>query len=392
MKIVFIEGSVSGAYSPNPLLNLGGSSVSLSLLVNGLDKGRFESLLLFSYPSVVAEDLRAAGFRVLIPAGKPPKPGPKKAVSSLAPSRIYAALSFHKHLILRMLPEARRLSRLFRNEKPDLVHANMSLVTDLAPIIAARLAGIPCVCHLRAFGGLYPVHKICSRFVSVFICISEAIRRDFLRQGIPAAKLHRVYNGVDLDHFRPPLEDSRPEDEFTVVQIGRMVAWKGQEVFLRAATIVRKNNPRVRFILAGDGPDREALTALAAGLGIDQEVRFTGTVKDIRPLLAASDVVVLPSLEPEPFGRVVIEAMAMGRPVIASDLGGPREIISPPRDGLLVGPGDPVRLAEAIGLLLDDGEKRKAMGRAARETAERRFDARTTVREIEEIYRQAAGG
>lgn len=201
-----------------------------------------------------------------------------------------------------------------------------------------------------------------------------------------------VHNGVDLMEFRPDPEAPRPNDTFTVTQIGRLIGWKGQRVLLQAVPIVLRKFPRAQFVLVGDGPDRIALERFAAELGIGNQVRFPGMVADVRPLLAAADIIVLPSISPEPFGRTVIEAMAMEKPVIATAMGGPAEIITPLVDGLLVKPDDPALLAEKIISLAENRDAARELGRRARKTVAARFDARRTVREVEGIYERAMEG
>ncbi len=391
-KVLIIEGAAHVRYEPDPRKNIGGSSVSLSSLVTNLDECLYVPTALFYYPSLIAEKLKDRGYQVLTSKSRFKRPKRRSVTLPLISPKQRGALSYYKLCFLKIWPESLRLARLFREVRPDLVHCNMSLLSDLAAVIASRLSRIPCVCHVRDFGRIYGIHRLCSRSVAFFICISEAIRQNYLRQGIREAQLALVYNALDLEDFRTDSGSPRPKDNFTVTQIGRLIGWKGQRVLLQAAPLVLKKIPRVQFAFAGDGPDRIVLERLAAELHIGSWVSFLGVVGDVRPLLAASDVIVLPSLSPEPFGRVVIEAMAMEKPVIATDLGGPKEIITPLVDGLLVKPDDPVLLAEKIVALIENREAARKLGRRARKTVAARFDARRAVREIEEIYERATAG
>ena len=385
-RILFIEGAAHGRYSPDPRKNMGGSSVSLFELVTGLDKEKYEASILFYYPSLAQEKLTELGCPVFLSPTRPQKTRRKKRLSAVFDEEVYAGIGYYKLFVLKMLKESLRLSKFFKRTGPDIIHCNMAFTLDLAAVIAARIAAIPCICYVRAFEKLLFIHKVCSPFVSLFICISEAIKQDYLRQGIKEEKLRLVYNGVNLQGFQVDWATSPKEGALTVTQIGRYVDWKGQDVFLKAVPLVLEKARDVQFHLVGDGPEKERLKRLSSTLQIEPYVKFSDMVPNVRPVLFRSDIVVLPSVRPEPFGRVVIEAMAAGKSVIATNMGGPKEIITPPLDGLLVEPGNPELLAEKILSLIEDEETRRKMGKAARKTVERRFNVQKTIGEIQDLY------
>jgi len=239
------------------------------------------------------------------------------------------------------------------------------------------------------------------------IAVSRGAARDFLGPNASHPKVRVVYNGVDLSAFacQPPPAAARsalgwPAESLHVGVVARLTPWKGHAVFLQAAARVAQANPAARFVLVGDADTprnrtyRQELVELCTRLGLAEKVRWTGFVDPVQPVLAALDVVVVPSVRPEPFGRSLIESMAMERPVIATDHGGPPEILSE-GGGLLVPPDDPEALAAAIAHMAENDELRLAMGAAARDAAVRRFDIDSHVREVVRVYDEllaATGG
>ena len=391
-KILFVEGASYISYPRDPEKNVGGSSVSLCQLIKGLNRERYLPSALFYYDSPVIEQLVGLDVEVLTRIRSPRFMRKKKAISSLFKPETYSKLSFNKLFFRYIVPDSLRLFRGLAAVKPDLVHCNVTLGDQLSPLLAARLARIPAICHVRSFESLFLIPRACSRFVRFFICISDAVRKNYLAQGIRPERLLVIPNGVDVEQWRPWPSDAGAADRFTILQAGRMIGWKGHRVLLRAIPRVLSEFPRARFVLAGDGPLRKELENLAVQKGLGDAIEFRGTVSEMDRVIAESDIVVNPSTEPEPFGRVIIEAMAMGKPVIATAIGGPLEIITPGLNGELVEPDQPGILAEKILFLLKDEEARKRMGQAARRTVLERFDHRFTVRKIEEVYEEVLGG
>jgi glycosyltransferase involved in cell wall biosynthesis len=196
----------------------------------------------------------------------------------------------------------------------------------------------------------------------------------------PRRKTRVVYPAVDLDAFTALDEGERRGDDAVVGIVARLQRWKGIHVFLQAAQMVHTELPKARFVVVGGAHFSEPnypneLKALARSLGIEAVVEFAGHQEDVPQWMGAMDVVVHASTSPEPLGMVILEAMAMGKPVIASDAGGPREVIRHGENGLLTPPGDARALAEAVLEVLRDENLRKHLGERGRETA-RQFDVR----------------
>ncbi len=175
--------------------------------------------------------------------------------------------------------------------------------------------------------------------------------------------------------------------------VGRLRPWKGQERFLHMAAALAAANPHLRFAVVGGDPFRvddgyaQALLALSTDLGLDSLLTFTRHLDDVRPALAALDVFVHPG-DPEPFGLVNLEAMAMGKPVVAFAHGALPEIVVQGETGLLVPPTDITELARSVRLLLNQPAYAQHLGRAGRQRAVEHFDVRMTTRRVQDLYRR----
>jgi len=212
-----------------------------------------------------------------------------------------------------------------------------------------------------------------------------------------ADRLHRIHNGVDTVRFAPRLRSSSQRaalglstDDRVVVSVGRFVSYKGYEDLLRAAAILHRQDAAVHWVLVGDGELRSDLGRQAQALGINKLVHFTGWLDDVRDMLALADLFVLPS-HGEHFGRVLIEAMAMGKAVVATDAGGVPEIVRHGETGWLVAPGQPDRLAEAVRQLLADGEQSGRFGLAGRRVVEDGFSLERHASQIQSLYHHVTG-
>jgi len=288
---------------------------------------------------------------------------------------------------------ARTLARIVRRDAIDLIHSN-STTAHIYGSAAAKRTGVPSVWHVRdvaipSIGSIVAMPRLSRN--SACVAISR-----FIAEGLKAAAgvdAEVIYNGVDLQRFHPA---EHAPDAPVVTMVAQMVPWKGQRDFLQAAAIVRRSVPTAAFRLIGsdlfdDRPQyRTFLRTLAQKLELGDGVEFTGYRDDVPDVLRSSTLLVLPSRE-EPFGRVVIEAMASGLPVAAYDEGGPAEIIVDEQTGLLTPPGDVPALAAAIvRLLMNPGEAAR-FGRAGRQRAVEMFDSRETARKIMALYSRMLG-
>jgi glycosyltransferase involved in cell wall biosynthesis len=281
----------------------------------------------------------------------------------------------------------RRLARLFRTEACDVVHSH-----DDRPLIyampAAWWAGVKRRLHTHHHGRLASISRRqtfmirqASRFTEHFICVSDDSARFMIEQGVRAARVRTIHNGIDLARFA----FQGPCDVGPVVTVARLSPEKDVANFLRAAAQVIAHVPDARFEIAGDGPCRAELAQLATDLHLQDRVTFHGEVRDIPALLARARLFVLPS-QTEGISLTLLEAQARGLPVVATAVGGSPEVVEQDATGLLVPSRDPAALAGAIRSLLADAALGRRMGQAGRARVEKCFDIATMTREYEALY------
>ncbi len=303
-------------------------------------------------------------------------------------------------LAWRVARHAANFDVLFANSQKALVVGS----------IASRIAGKPLVWYLHDmltadhFSALnrFVSVKLGSQFASRVITNSEASREAFVQCGGRADRTTVVYNGIDSKPFA-----DEPSEEATLrlrVEIGfkpgpivgvfsRLAPWKGQHVLIKALRLV----PNLRAVFVGAplfGDEvryLEELQAKARDLGVSERVRFLGFREDIPALLQAVDFVAHTSVAPEPFGRVIVEGMLAGKPVVATKAGGACEIIVDGVTGCLVSPGDPVELASALRRLIEEPKLAARLGGAGREFAMRQFSVEAMLRGIEREVELAIG-
>ena len=290
--------------------------------------------------------------------------------------------------------------RAMQNWKIDLLHTN-TLGGYRGAGLAATLARIPKVCHARFYENHGGYRHAMTTQPDVLILNSHQMHRSFLplvRATTPNTRCEVVHNAVDLDRFRPAdrpdpalLESLRVQPgQPTVGIVGNLQEVKGHRYFLEMAARISRRDPRAVFLVLGDdiqtgGAFRTHLETLARELRVHDRVRFLGFRDDVPAVIQAMDVVVCPSLE-EPFGRVVVEAGACAKPVVASRVGGIPEIIVDGQTGILVAPADADALAHAVEPLLAEPTRATRIGQAARRHVVKRFGKDQHVARILSIY------
>ena len=297
---------------------------------------------------------------------------------------------------------AREVARHAREHRADVVYTN-TVRTQVYGTFARFLWGRPLVWHMRDFwlSEVAPRVGWFDRLGKWALCAASTrvvVNSRAVADHLPCrSKAVVVYNGIDVERFHPGegREAFRrahhiPLDVPVVGTVGRLRPWKGQDRFLRVARLVAERFPRAYFLVVGGTPfgGEDAyvrhVQELVRSLGLQERVVFTGHLEDVRPALAAMDIFVHPG-EPEPFGRVVIEAMAMRLPVVAFAHGALPEIVVPGQTGVLVEPGAETAMAQSILALLEDSMLRRRMGQAARERVFRSFHIRLTVERIVDV-------
>lgn len=294
------------------------------------------------------------------------------------------------------------LAQLFRERKYDIVHTHTSKAGYLGRMAAAK-ANVPIVVHTphgHIFFGYF--NKLLTKFftklerdaaqiTNKLIELTQRGVDQHLAEGVGTPeKWIAIFSGIDLAPFddairaRAATRESLgvAPDEFLIGAVGRLEPVKGFSYFVRAARIVLDSMPSARFILAGDGAERDSLKALAETLG--ERFQFLGMREDVPALMAAMDICVVPSIN-EGMGRVILEAGAAGTPVVATNVGGIPEVVNETVTGLLVRPRDETGIASAVLSLAADRAQRERMGEAARDHVQQ-FSLARMVGKIEALY------
>jgi glycosyltransferase involved in cell wall biosynthesis len=301
------------------------------------------------------------------------------------------------------------IRRAARATRADVVHAN-SIRAGIAAAAGRALGAPATVVHVHDCLPDDAVSNATRALVALGADVLLANSRhtaDNFTRGRAAPPVHVVHNPIDLDRFDPAGVDRAavrerlgvPPRAPLLTVVAQLTPWKGQETAIRALAGIARERPDARLLLVGEAKFVSAATrydnrAYVAGLerlvdelGLGGSVAFTGERSDVPELLAASDAVLLPSWE-EPFGRVVVEAMAMERVVLATAIGGPAEVIADGTTGRLLPPRAPEAWAAAVLELLGDPERGRAMGRRARAEVAR-FDSRAYAASVVAAYRHA---
>jgi glycosyltransferase involved in cell wall biosynthesis len=296
----------------------------------------------------------------------------------------------------------------------DVVHAN-SIRASMIASAARGLAGPPILAHLHDVLPSGPMGSAIARLLAIssriILANSTYTADDFRRKAAGRGNVAVIDNPVDLARFDPDRIDGGtaraqlglPATGPLIGIVAQVTPWKGQSDAVRALAIARREHPTLKLVVAGAAKfvdagaryDNQAyarsLRTLARELAVDDAVIFCGAVDDVPALMAALDLVLVPSWE-EPFGRVVIEAMAMRTSVIATNVGGPAGIITDGIDGLLLAPRTPVRWGERVAQLLGRPEQMAALGDAARTTVASRYDLPSFTRSVINCYDAALAG
>ena len=298
------------------------------------------------------------------------------------------------------LSAAWRLSRLIKQLRPDVVHAHdphgvamaalaLSMSTQLAkpPLIASRRV------DFRLRGGRMSRWKY--RQVDCFICASEAIRQMLVADGVPEPRAVTVHEGIDLGRVEAAPPANLHEDLFLphgspiVGNVAALVPHKGQRHFIEAAALVVRQVPDARFVIAGEGELRPTLERLIREHRLEKHVLLAGFRPDVLSLHKAFDIFVMSSIT-EGLGTSLLDAMAAGKPIVATATGGIPEVVVDGETGTLVQPRDHQAMADAIVRLLKDPALRERMGAAGLARARRRFSAERMVAQTVRVYERVA--
>ncbi len=302
-------------------------------------------------------------------------------------------------LLMGTLRDTQKLARYFKENPVNILHVNDAGAEPAS--IAARLAGVP---HIVGTLHVLPYNKMQDwvsclieffsiRSMDVAIAVSEATKKAWIQQtGIAADRIKVVLNGMDLSAFTREYdvaavrqELSIPAAAYVISVPARLHPLKGHQYLFEAVSQIRSELPQIMVLIIGDGVLRESLQKKVEGLGIGPMVRFLGHRADIARIMAASDLIVLPSLS-ETLGLVLAEAQAAGKAVIATNIGGIPEVVENGVTGMLIPPSDSPALARAIVQLVQNPAQCQEMGKKGRERVDRVFPTQRMVAQTLEIY------
>ena len=365
---------------------IGGGQRSLLLLLNLLDKSRFTPFVGCLGDSTFAAEVAKTEARV-VPLSLPG-----------AHNKTDKAKRFTLRDLLedfRQLQVILQLHRMVKQHAIDLIHAN-SLSVALLGGIVARINRIPILMHKRYATSYGILDRLCERLLHRVILVSEATRWDFA----PAAKQTLIYNGVDLDAFQASTKEvetfrtkffhDASDASILAGVVTRITPEKGIHFLVRAMAKL-KGKISIKLLIVGgpyfqkDVDYMDELKQEVADFGVEDSVIFTGFLSDTRIVTSLLDIVLVPSIIPEACPRSIIEAMAVGKPVIATPLGGSKELVTS-ETGILVPSEDASAIAEAVADLATDRERLTAMGQAARTRAERLFSSEKNTALTEVVY------
>ena len=401
-KILYVENGIG----------YGGAIICLRHLVRHLDRNRFEPLVVTGRTSPDYQAIDNEARWQYIPDRHFDNVGLRRRLAKQAWLNKVPSLHFiSKQLLARgddlfnFLPFFLRLLWEAKCFRADLIHANNEPFCNRAALLVAKVLQIPCICHIR--GGDHEgsqlmqwTYSLPDHFISVSHWVAKSLQENL---HIAANKISVVYDGIALEklniyadgiQFRDAYHVA--DDDFAVGLVGLLIPWKGQVLFLEAAKLLRSKIPCLKMLIIGGTPDDcIAYEALLRQRVKDEQLTemiiFTGHISSMETVYKGLDVVLSASTQPEPLGTVVIEAMAMGRPIIAPNHGGAAEMILHDETGLLFDPGDIQSLANAIEKLCCSKSLRVKLGENARSAALKSFAVEDHVRHIQSIYQKFLG-
>lgn len=375
---------------------LGGGEIALLNLVRHLNPQTIKSIVVLGAAGPLVERLgpEIDTYTLPLPVG----------LATNRKNSLGLATLFQIREILGGLSYILQLAKFIRSHKIDLVHTN-SLKADVIGGIASRLAQCPVVWHVRDRiemdylpGPVVRVFRLLCRVIPTYVIANSAATLRTLHLGPDRpdgtdfgvnGRSAVVHDGTRTRSLSK--ERSRHLEVFRIALIGRISPWKGQHIFLQAAQSVAERFPNVRFFVIGaalfdEHKYDEEIRQLPKKLGIENLVEFTGFCSDIEEVIEGLDLVVHASMTGEPFGQVIIEGMAAGKPVVATNGGGVPEIVEDGSTGILVPMGDVQAMADAICEILADPVRAREMGIRGRQRVENHFTVELTASKVETVF------
>ena len=371
---------------------LGGAAIVFRNLIKEIKKEEGVNLVVVCPEGELAEVFRKDGIRVEIVNSK-------KIVRTSNPLNLIL-------YILKFFQVNLKLIKIIRKYNIDILHAN-SLGAHIYSLFAAKLTSIPNIWHLHDILKERKSNQLLCTFLSKManqiVVVSHAVKKSLVDFGINSNKIKVIYNGLDLKWWNPEIYDKTYlYKEFTVNKasikigiIGELVELKGQDIFLyTGVNLLKKGYKNLRFYIVGDelykneNRYKEDLYQISKINNFEDYITFTGRRNDIPNILSFLDVILVCSRYPDSLPTVVLEAMAMGKVVIGTNIGGIPEMIVNDETGILVPPNDPETLAKAILGLINQPDKIKEMGIKARERIKTKFTIEKNVLMVRNLYQE----
>ena len=385
-RLLFIEGNRDGT--------VGGSYFVLLDLVRGLDRARYHPIVGFHRENYLIDTFKEAGAEVVLFDNLPP------FQFSAAPlNRVLGPLKRLINLQRGLFAQARVYARYLRENRIDLINLNNSMTRNHAWMLAARQLGIPCITHEMGINQSYStISRYLGRRLDRIVCVSHAVHNAMRAHGIDYPNIQVIHNGIDLNRYQrkeTPAQLRRkhaiPEGVPVIGVVGNIREWKGQETLVRATALLKNKYPELRCLLVGDcgNADRaygERIDRIARELDVTGNIVLTGFQRNAIDYMELMDVVTHTSITPEPFGIVTLEAMSCAKPLISTTIGGPAEVVVSGESGLLVDPGKPQDLADAIDRFLSDPDYARRIGRQGYERMLTHFSMKHTVEKTMAVY------
>lgn len=376
-------------------LGLGGTEKQVTLLALGLHARGIRTSVLVLFDGGPHEvTLRRAGVPVIHLGGPYRFAGRQRLRDVSGAGSPWAMLRWAGGMTGAAVDYLRRVVKLMsvlRRERPDVLHAFLfpsyvvaAPVTRLArvPVLVAGRRSLSDGSGVRGHPAVLAVSRAATHLTDLVVANADVVAEDALRvEHIPESKIVTIYNGIEPAAFDPVVPAALDADAPVVLCVANLIAYKGHRYLLQAAARLRERNIEHVLVFAGDGPERGGLQKLAADLGVD--VLFLGRRTDVPNLLARADVVTLPSLT-EGMSNAVMEAMAAGKPVVATDVGGNSELLR--ERGVLVPPADAQALADGLARVLTDPGLARRTGAEAQQWSRRNLHVDTMIDKHVDFY------
>lgn len=379
MKILYYE----------PTSGFGGSSRCLLSWLKRMDCTSFSPIVIVHYEGPAILDMRKLPIKII------KIPFKKINIATNFPLIPYLALLIN--FIIFDLPSALVISYISVKERVSIMHLNAKIISVIPGVISSIFTKIPCICHLHDTKIPIKREKFFANYINTFVVLTKKAY-DLYKEQYPNKDIVLIQNGIDIGLYKPNFygsftrkEFNLKEDDFVVGIVGRLVEGKGFSDFIKAAKIVASKCSQVKFIIVGSGIENHNyenyLRKLTEDLGMKKKIIFSGWVKDIKDLISVFNILVQASSTfPEGFGLTVIEAMALAKPVIVTNIPGPSELVIDGATGIIIPPGDPASLANAIEIIRNNKELEMKLGENARKHVELNFDLNFTMQKIQALY------